>query len=142
MGRNKIDPSKLIDNDRERAVRYRKRKSGFENKGAELSSMTGTDVVIICMPRHNTGQPSLFTSGPTVTSDNWQSVVQEFCELSDAKSDPEQAKQKPKRRKTLHPAEPPRQQPIEEIKFENNAGITIEVTPRNLTIWPSLRPHA
>jgi hypothetical protein len=150
MGRNKIDASKLIDNKRDRDVRYRKRKAGFEHKGAELSTMTGTDVVIVCVPRHNNGQASVFTSGPTVTEQNWKTVVEEFTRL-DSKAEhrappPKRSKSEPQPIEVvIRQTEPTQAQMMislpqvgltSSLDLELPSLLLVEVSPRLLNIWP------
>eukprot|EP00834_Sanchytrium_tribonematis_P000352 NODE_6_length_70510_cov_1.054395.p57 type:complete len:115 gc:universal NODE_6_length_70510_cov_1.054395:1217-873(-) len=58
MGRNKIDSSQKIDDERKRQVSLSKRKKGLFKKAQELSSLAGVDVAVIIVNKNKTYQYS------------------------------------------------------------------------------------
>jgi len=154
MGKRKIE-IKLIEDRKTRGVTYRKRKQGFFKKGSELATLSGSDVVIVCIPHEVDTSPSIYCSN---SDRNWFDVVRDAQDLLQQPSPPKTVpkrsrKRVSKRAKTdraesaQQPQPPPITQPTLDINLDllplnsfhiQMPQVTLEVSPRRLRIWPRI----
>lgn len=120
MGRRKIDIV-LIANEKNRKNTFEKRRKGIEKKIKELSALSGSDALLLVLPRETNAAPSFYYAGNR-SADEWPLLVDEFTQFQQGQIS---FHPNPARR----PGRPSKQAKAEEVKSEAVVRFQLEPTP-------------